>query len=180
MNISDPWTKNQLIENHVTRQHVTWPKWNFIDKGYSFPIHFLCRDNYLTLLLQCWGWNILREQGQYRGYWCLGFSHPWWRHQMETFSALLAICAGNSPVNGEFTAQRPGTRSFDIFFDLRPNKRLSNQWWGWWFEMQSRTLWHHCNDHVIISHGFICRMNGSLSFIGKDFKYLCHLSIHKP
>ena len=22
----------------------------------------------------------------------------WWRHQMETFSALLAICAGNSPV----------------------------------------------------------------------------------
>ena len=26
----------------------------------------------------------------------------WWRHQMEIFSALLAICAGNSPVPGEF------------------------------------------------------------------------------
>ena len=38
---------------------------------------------------------------------------------METFSALLAICAGNSPVTGEFPAQRPLTRSFDIFFDLR-------------------------------------------------------------
>ena len=38
---------------------------------------------------------------------------------METFSALLAICAGNSPVAGEFPAQRPVTRSFDIFFDLR-------------------------------------------------------------
>ena len=38
---------------------------------------------------------------------------------METFSALLAICAGNSPVSGEFPAQRPVTRSFDIFFDLR-------------------------------------------------------------
>ena len=49
----------------------------------------------------------------------------WWRHQMETFSALLAICAGNSPVPGEFPAQRPVTRSFDVFFDLRPNKRLS-------------------------------------------------------
>ena len=24
----------------------------------------------------------------------------WWRHQMETFSALLAVCAGNSPVTG--------------------------------------------------------------------------------
>ena len=36
----------------------------------------------------------------------------WWRHQMETFSALLAICAGNSPVTGEFPARRPVTRSF--------------------------------------------------------------------
>ena len=38
---------------------------------------------------------------------------------METFSALLAICAGNSPVAGKFPAQRPVTRSFDVFFDLR-------------------------------------------------------------
>ena len=37
---------------------------------------------------------------------------------METFSALLAICAGNSPIPGEFLAQRPVTRSFDVFFDL--------------------------------------------------------------
>ena len=50
---------------------------------------------------------------------------PWWRHQMETFSALVAICAGNSPVPGEFPTQRPVTRSFDVFFDLRLNKRLS-------------------------------------------------------
>ena len=69
----------------------------------------------------------------------------WWRHQMETFSALLAICAGNSPVPGEFPAQRPVTRSFDVFFDLHPNKRLSKQWWGWWFEMLSRPLWRHRN-----------------------------------
>ena len=41
-------------------------------------------------------------------------SHTWWRHQMETFSALLAICAGNSPVTGEFPAQRPVERSFDV------------------------------------------------------------------
>ena len=44
---------------------------------------------------------------------------------METFSALLAIDAGNSPVSGEFPAQRPVMRSFDVFFDLRLNKRLS-------------------------------------------------------
>ena len=46
---------------------------------------------------------------------------------METFSALLAICAGNAPVTGEFPEQRPVTRSFDILFDLCLNKRLSNQ-----------------------------------------------------
>ena len=52
----------------------------------------------------------------------------WWRHKMETFSALLAISAGNSPVpGGEFPAPRPVTRSFDVFFDLRLNKRLSKQ-----------------------------------------------------
>ena len=49
---------------------------------------------------------------------------PWWRHQMETFSVLLALCAGNSPVAGEFPAQRPVTRSFGVFFDLRLNKWL--------------------------------------------------------
>ena len=72
----------------------------------------------------------------------------WWRHQMEKFSALLALCAGNSPVPGEFPAQRPVTRSFDVFFDLRPNKRLSKQSWGWWFETPSRSLWRHCNDQA--------------------------------
>ena len=70
---------------------------------------------------------------------------PWWRHQMGTFSALLAICAGNSPVPGEFPSQRPVTRSFDVFFDLRLNKRLNKQSWGWWFETLSRPLWRHCN-----------------------------------
>ena len=47
---------------------------------------------------------------------------------METFSALLTICAGNSPVSGKFSAQRPVTRSFDIIFDLRLNKQLSKQY----------------------------------------------------
>ena len=41
--------------------------------------------------------------------------------------AWLAFCAGNSPVTGEFHSQRPVTRSFDVFFDLRLNKRLSKQ-----------------------------------------------------
>ena len=69
----------------------------------------------------------------------------WWRHQMETFSAFMAICAGNSPVPGEFPTQRPVTRSFDVYFVLSPNKRLSKQSWGWWFETLSPPLWRHRN-----------------------------------
>ena len=47
---------------------------------------------------------------------------------------------------GEFPAQRPVTRSFGDFFDLRPNKLLSKHWWGWWFETLSHPLWRHCNE----------------------------------
>ena len=75
----------------------------------------------------------------------------WWRHQMETFSALLAIYAGNSPVSGEFPAQMPVT------FDLCLNKYLSERWWGWWFETPSCSLWRHCNEYwKFDNHWQIC------------------------
>ena len=48
---------------------------------------------------------------------------------------------------GEFPAQRPGTRNFDVFFDLHPNKRFSKQSWGLWFETPSRPLWRHRDVH---------------------------------
>ena len=63
-------------------------------------------------------WAILTWSGEYSR----------WRHQMETFSSLLALCAGNSKVTGEFPSQRPVTRSFDALFDLRLNKRLSTHY----------------------------------------------------
>ena len=69
----------------------------------------------------------------------------WWRHQMEKNSALLAFCAGNSPVTGEFSAQRPVTRSFDVFVDLRLNQQLNKQWRRLGFETPARSLWRHCN-----------------------------------
>ena len=51
---------------------------------------------------------------------------PWWRHQMETFSVLLAFCVGNSPVTGEFPTQRPVTRSFDFFICAWINASVNN------------------------------------------------------
>ena len=64
---------------------------------------------------------------------------------MKTFSASLALCEGNPPATGGFPSQRPVTRSFDIFFDLCLNKRLSKQSRRRWFETPSRSLWRHCN-----------------------------------
>ena len=59
---------------------------------------------------------------------------------METFSALLAICVGNS-------RWIPHTKASDaelwcfLWSDLRLNKRLSKQSWGWRFETPSCLLW---------------------------------------
>ena len=97
-------------------------------------------------LAYCWldPWDLvsMKRETKYKTF----HSRTWWRHQMETFSALPAICAGNSSVSGEFPAQRPVTRSFDISFDLRLNKRLSKQSWSWWFETLSCPLWRQCNE----------------------------------
>ena len=84
------------------------------------------------------------------------FCGAWWCHQMETIFALLALCAGNSPVTGEFPAQRPVKRSFDVFFDLWLNKRLSKHSWGWLFEMPSCSFWCHCNSLLHFEGHCLC------------------------
>ena len=71
----------------------------------------------------------------------------WWRHQMKTFSALLSLCAGDSPVTGEFPSQRPLMRRFDVFFDLYLDKRLSKQSKRQWFDTPSYSSWRHCNAY---------------------------------
>ena len=73
---------------------------------------------------------------------------------MEIYSALLAICTGSSPVTSEYPAQRPVARSFEVFFDLPRNKRLSKQSWGWWFET------HRAHYDVIVMKKFNNRLHG--------------------
>ena len=108
---------------------VYWPDHWFSHFGHSRG-HFLRWG--LTLRCNCYTWSLI--------------DHTWWYHRMETFSALLALCSGNSPVTSEFPSERPVTRSFDDFFDLGVNKQLSKQSWGCWFETPSRSLWCHCNE----------------------------------
>ena len=87
---------------------------------------------------------------------------------MEAFSALLAICAGNSPVTGEFPTQRPVTRSFDVFFDLHLNK----QSWGWRFETPSRSLWRHCNGYKCRAKHAVTRALGFITTGISFFRFL--------
>ena len=81
---------------------------------------------------------------------------------METFSALLALCEGNSPVPGEFPSQRPVMRSFDVFFDLRLNKWFNKQSRLRWFETPSCSLWRHCNACFPM-----CNLHGELTRWGQ-------------
>ena len=94
----------------------------------------------LTLLVTGLSNTLLLEQNTH-------YQYTWGRHQMETFSALLANCAGNSPVNSPHKGQWRGAL---VFFYLRLNKRLSKQSWGWWLETLSRPLWRHRNEHISV------------------------------
>ena len=90
--------------------------------------------------------------------------NTWWGQQMKTFSALLDLCAGNSPVTDEFPSQRPVTRTFDVFFDLHLSKRLSKQSKRWWFKRRSRLLWRHCNDFQIMVIFNFCFLSSAERF----------------
>ena len=154
---------NDVIMSVMASQITSLAIMTYLDltRNICSPNAWLCRfGRILTSVFPIWNispghmisgiiWNsqnVFYSKSQHVSVFCISlYLLSRLRHQMETFSALLAICAGNSPVTGEFPAQRPVARSFDVFFDLRLNKRLSKQLWGWWFETPLRPLWRHCN-----------------------------------
>ena len=64
-----------------------------------------------------------------------------WKHFPRYWTFVWGIY--RSPVNFPHKGQWRG--AFYVFLDLRPNKQLSKQWWGWWFGTQSCPLWRHTN-----------------------------------
>ena len=100
---------------------------------------------------------------------------------MMTSSNGNIFCVTGHLCGELFPAQRPVTLSFHVFFDLRLNKPLSKQWWGWWFETLSRPLWRHYNEsNELLSHmdmgGQVHRPGASLWFITIYVKLNLHLS----
>ena len=71
---------------------------------------------------------------------------------------------------GEFPTQRPVTRGFDVFFDLRLNIPLSKQSWGWWFETLSRSLWHHRN---VVEYCTLLPYKDRLSMYREAYRPIC-------
>ena len=133
------------------------PPWNLLS-GFPLLSFFCCFSRQFfrnrqkaeasVLVGKACAWMMILGQGSLKSLTQRGISSVYihddvikWKH----FPRLLALCAGNSSVTGEFPSQRPVTQSFDIFFDLRLNKWLSKQSWGWWFETPRCSWWRHCN-----------------------------------
>ena len=137
------WSKQSHNFPHATTAELSWHVQNCALTG--------SLESKLEQIESSWDFNceviipswIADANGVVAG---LSQSTPWWRHQMETFSALLAFCVGNS-------RWIPHTKASDaelyVFFDLRLNKPVRKQSWGWWFETPARSLWRHCNDRLL-------------------------------
>ena len=78
---------------------------------------------------------------------------------------------------GEFPTQRPVTRSFDVLFDLRLNKRLSKQPWGWWFETPCWSLWHQRNAYSLSDN---CYCSKGILMMGETFFTVVCLLLMRP
>ena len=92
---------------------------------HGMPLAYLkMTGEYLRTWVRCPSWRFLSALS-------------WWRHQMETFSAVTG------PLCGEFTSQRPVAWSFDVSFDLRLNKRLNKQSRRRWFESHRLHRFHY-------------------------------------
>ena len=150
-----------MVSKFSARCRISWRKWVTFDEIFlQRPQRTLswsnrwqlqrhrCRQTHTirrdTLRVEDNGWTEWVSRHPW-------LNHTWWRHQMVIFFLLLALGAGNLPVKGEFPTQRPVTRSFAVFIDLRPNEPLSKQTWGWWFETLLRSLCRHCDELTISS-----------------------------
>ena len=102
------------------------------------------------------------------------------------FRVTCPLC-GEFTGPGEFPAQRQVTRSFDVFFDRRPNKRLSKQPWGWWFKTPSWSLWSQCIVSSLMVRHLSTRGRDKIDnletlsrytpFFGMKIVAFCHISL---
>ena len=134
-------TRPHWVKNKRTPAYQQQPCW--LNRDHNAKITILHNSNIMLSLNKLW------SKGMRRSLTRLFLCH--WQVRLLTVITLYVMITSSNgnifrvtgPLCGEFTGpgefptQRPVTRSFDVFFDLRLNKRLSKQPWGWWFETPS-------------------------------------------
>ena len=127
--------------------------------------------------------------------------HPWsqiFYHRLNSLSVVAShvrnvtssnenffrvtgpLCGEYTGHRGEFPTQRPVTWSFDVLFDIRLNKWMNKQSWGWWSETPSCSLWRHCNDqserqnHTYTTYVTSSCISWYSNHEGWDAKYIMH------
>ena len=147
-----------LVELHIVTTSCTASDGNFVNMIHC--IAFLVNDESVLVCITTApnGWNPTHDDVIK------------WKHFPRYWPFVRGI--HRWPVNSPH--KRPVTRSFDAFFDLRLNKRLSKQSWGWWFETPSCPLWRHSNvDKQTTTIYAGAHSTCSTQELGKRFE-LCH------
>ena len=116
----------------------------------THKIHLIPRPNRRAMGCVLWGFG--RNRPHYNGT-ALYIATPRWSSLIVSYFTYCIILMNIDIIaflsyqhcTGQFPTQRPMTQNFDVFFDMRLNKRWSKQSWGRWFDTPSRPLWRHCN-----------------------------------
>ena len=151
----------------------------------EFAYNLFCRNQRVLNFAQSKVVSLLCSVQNFKMIW----QRKWvlWANGISLDSTMTSsngnIFRVTGPLCGEFTGHRwipltrPVTRSFDVFFDLRLNERLSKQSWGWWFETPSRPLWRHRNASVRwVSMGYPILQRRPFRFsVGNLFELYCRV-----
>ena len=150
------------------------PKWRTSCFGLNDIL--ICQNDVISIRL-----HVVLQEHPYLP-WCAVVFLRAWRWQRMQWVHDDVIKWKHFPHHWPLCRGFTGDRWIDVFFDLRLNKRLSKQWWGWWFEMPSHPLWRHCNVYGLFyipvsdwcwSRNLLTLQLSQLWTAKRVFRYIC-------
>ena len=142
--------RNDILRSLLTGNNC---KINMLSVDVPTPIspHVICNHMWLSLLVQCTrmlihilhNFCVVQIASQLRY-----FSMCWSIIYERVVLSLLSDFMLSPSMHGDVIKWKHFPRHWPF---VRLNKRLSKQWWGWWFETLSCPLWRHRNVNCIFS-----------------------------